>query len=115
MSQAEITNEGDDYVWGGILMDKKPTLGSHPLEWIIIIGLRYYSILLIICLSFLFYFYADLTIVKLVIIGVTIGSALLIKKGVVLDLEDLSKRIRSLEEKYKDIKGGDWYAKEKKS
>jgi small-conductance mechanosensitive channel len=75
-----------------------------PLEWIIILGLRYYPILLIICLCFLFYLYADLTIVKLLIIGVTISFAWLIKKGVLLDLKDLSKRIQSLEEKYKDLK-----------
>jgi len=85
-------------------MDKKPRLGSNPLEWIIILGLRYYSILLVICLSLLFYLYANLTIVKLAIIGVTIGFVWLIKKGVVPDLEDLSKRIQSLEEKYKDQK-----------
>jgi hypothetical protein len=89
------------------LMDKKLRLGSNPLEWIIIFGLRYYSIILIVCLSLLFYLYANLPIVKLIIIGVTISFAWLIKKGVVLDLEDLSKRIRSLEEKCKDLKDGD--------
>lgn len=90
----------------GQRMDKKPRLGSNPLEWIIIHGLRYYSLLLLICLSLLFYLYANLTIVKLAIIGVTISFTLLIRKGILLDLEDLSKRIQSLEEKYRDLKRG---------
>jgi len=85
-------------------MDKELKLGSNPLEWIIILGLRYYSILLTICLSILFYLYADLAIIKLVIIGMGIGFVLLITKGVMLDLENLSKRILSLEKKCKDLK-----------
>jgi hypothetical protein len=88
-------------------MDKKLKLGSNPLEWIIILGLRYYWMLLTICLSILFYLYADLTIIKLVIIGIGIGFVLLITKGVMLDLENLSKRILSLEEKCKDLEDGE--------
>ncbi len=85
-------------------MDKKPRLGSDHLEWIrgtiegfIIRGMR--SIFLIICLSFLFYLYADFTIVKLVVTGAMISFAWLIKKGVLMDIGDISKRIRSLENK----------------
>ena len=89
-------------------MDKKLKLGSNPLEWVMVLGLRYYSILLTICLGILFYLYADIRIIKLAIIGMGIGFILLITKGVMLDLEDLSKRISSLEEKYRDTRGRDF-------